>query len=160
MHAFRLVYRRPIVEGLLATALLFQTVSGVVLLRRRLMTSNHFEMLQGAAGAYLLVFFVAHIRAVLRARYVRHIDTNWIWLTSSNLFTDEWSTRLVPYYFLGIVALGLHGACGLRSVLLKHGRDTAATTAFWTFAISSVIAALLVMTGLIIGSFHYNPNPH
>jgi hypothetical protein len=56
MQAFRTVYRNPLVEGLLAIAVLFQVVSGIVLLRRRLMTSNRFEILQGAAGAYLLVF--------------------------------------------------------------------------------------------------------
>jgi len=154
MKAFRTVYRRPAAEALLVTAVLFQVVSGVVLLRRRLMTADRFEMLQGAAGAYLLMFFASHLRAVFKARYVRHIDTNWTWLTSSNLLTDEWSARLVPYYFLGIIALGLHGACGLRSVLLQHGRDSLANTAFWVFAVSSVVVSLLVMTGLVIGSVH------
>jgi hypothetical protein len=154
MTAFRTVYRYPAVEVLLVTAVLFQVVSGVVLLRRRLMTADRFEMLQGAAGAYLLMFFASHLRAVFKARYVRHIDTNWIWLTSSNLLTDQWSARLIPYYFLGIVALGLHGACGLRHVLLQHGRDSVANTAFWVFTVASVVAALSVMTGLVVGSLH------
>ena len=154
MKAFRTVYRTPVVEGLLGIAVLFQVASGTVLLRRRLMTSDRFEMLQGAAGAYLLMFFVSHLRAVLHTRYIHHMDTNWIWLTSTNLLTDEWSARLVPYYFLGIVALGLHGACGLRSVLLQHGKDSVANTAFWVFAVTSVVVALSVMTGLIIGSLH------
>ena len=157
MKAFRTVYRSAIIEPLLGTAVVFQVLSGFVLLRRRLMTPDRFEMVQGAAGAYLLVFFVPHLRAVLRARYVRHIDTNWIWLTSSNLLTDEWSARLVPYYFLGILALGVHGACGLRYVLRQHGRDTAATAAFWTFSVASVVVALAIMTGLIAGSMHQPP---
>jgi hypothetical protein len=154
MKAFRTVYRNAVVEGVLGVAVLFQFVSGIVLLRRRLMTSDRFEMLQGAAGAYLLMFFVSHLRAVLRARYVRHIDTNWIWLTSSNLLTDAWSARLVPYYFLGIVALGLHGACGLRFVLLQHRRESFAMIAFWVLTCGTVVVALLVMTGLVIGSLH------
>jgi len=68
------------------------------------------------------------------------------------LLTDEWSSRLVPYYFLGIVALGLHGALGLRYVLLQHGRESAAKAAFWLVTGGSVVVALLVMTGLVRGS--------
>jgi len=154
MAAFRTVYRYPPLEGFLLTAVLVQIVSGFVLLRRRLMTTDRFEMLQGAAGAYLLMFFASHLRAVFTARYVHYTNTNWIWLTSSNLLTDEWSARLVPYYFLGIVALGLHGACGLRHVLLQHGRDSVANAAFWIFTVASVVAALSVLTGLVVGSFH------
>ncbi len=60
----------------------------------------------------------------------------------------------MPYYFLGIVALGLHGACGLRHVLLQHGRASVANAAFWIFTVASVVAALSVMTGLVVGSFH------
>jgi hypothetical protein len=60
------------------------------------------------------VSFASHVSAVVRARYLQHIDTNWIWLTADNLLTDPWSVRLVPYYFIAVVAPAVHGGCGLR----------------------------------------------
>lgn len=48
-------------------------------------------------------------------------------------------------------SLDCHGGCGLRSVLLQHGKDSVANPAFWVFAVTSVVVALSVMTGLIIG---------
>ena len=152
MDALRMVYRHPFVEPLLLCAVLFQVLSGIALLRRRVLTKNSFELAQTAAGAYLAVFFASHISAVMRARYLRDVDTNWIWLTSSNLLTEPWSARLVPYYFLAIVALGVHGACGLRSVLRKHDRARVATIAFTMVAAGSVIVSLAVMIGLIRAS--------
>jgi hypothetical protein len=48
-------------------------------------------------------------------------------------------------------SLDCHGGCGLRSVLLQHGKDSVANPAFWVFAVTSVVVALSVMTGLFIG---------
>ena len=76
------------------------------------------KRLQRISGAYLAVFLMSHFSAVARARYLRHSDTNWTWLTSYNLLTDKWSARLTPYYRLGIVALSLHAACAVRFVLI------------------------------------------
>jgi hypothetical protein len=78
------------------------------------------------------LFLASHVSAVLRARYLHHVDTNWIWLTADNLLTDPWSVRLVPYYFLGVLALAVHGACGLRRVLLGHGQERIASRAMIT----------------------------
>jgi hypothetical protein len=102
-------------EGFLLTAVLVQIVSGFVLLRRRLMTADRFEMLQGAAGAYLLMFFASHLRAVFTARYVHYTNTNWIWLTSSNLLADEWSTRrcLTTFWELLRSAFTVRAVCGM-----------------------------------------------
>jgi succinate dehydrogenase/fumarate reductase cytochrome b subunit len=150
----RTVYRQPLVETVLAAAVLFQVTTGIILLRRRPVTSNPFEITQGIAGAYLAGFLASHISAVVRARYLSHVDTNWLWLTSSNLLTDQWSARLVPYYFLGIVALGIHGSCGLRHVLVKHGRVSFARIAFWVFTIGTFFVALAAITGLVRGSLH------
>jgi len=73
MQAFRTVYRNPVVEAILVAAVLFQAVSGVMLLRRRMMTADRFEILQGAAGAYLLMFFVvAPARRVSRPVRAAH----------------------------------------------------------------------------------------
>ncbi len=152
MKSLRTVYRQPVVELILVACVLFQNVSGVLLLIRRRRPNSGIEVLQGASGAYLMLFFASHIGAVIRARYLRHTETNWVWLTGSNLLTDLWSSRLVPYYFLGIVALSVHGACGLRRVLLEHRRPDAAGWAFRVVAITGSVTALAIMIGIVKGS--------
>jgi succinate dehydrogenase/fumarate reductase cytochrome b subunit len=134
MRHLRLIYRQPAIEMVLGACILFQVGSGSVLLFRRTRHSSKkgIEVLQNASGAYLMLFFASHISAVLRARYLQHIDTNWIWLTADNLLTDAWSVRLVPYYFLGVLALAVHGACGLRWVLIGYNRQRIAERAFFT----------------------------
>lgn len=126
LHALRKVYRHPLVEPLLLGAVAFQLLSGVALLRRKLARATTWiEVLQNASGTYLLMFLLSHTSAVLRARYLRGIDTNWAWTSGPDLLTDPWSTRLVPYYFLAVIAFGLHGACGFRTVALGHGASPA-----------------------------------
>jgi hypothetical protein len=155
MKRARTVYRNPLVEPVLAAAVLFQFLSGVVLIGRRLdkATARWIDTLQTGSGAYLMCFFLSHIGAVVRARFVRHIDTNWIWLTGSNLLTDAWSARLTPYYFLGVIALGLHGACGVRKVLAAHGKtETAIDLTFEGVIAAAVAVALVIMIGMVRAS--------
>jgi len=154
MRHLRLVYRQPAIEVVLIACVLFQVASGAVLLFRKTHRPSlgWVEVLQNASGAYLLLFFASHISAVLRTRYLRHIDTNWIWLTADNLLKDPWSVRLVPYYFLGVLALAVHGACGLRWVLIGHGRQRIADRTFMvTVAVGGAIA-LVIIIALVVGS--------
>src|SRR6202000_1665335 len=74
------------------------------------------RVVDGASGAYMLMFSLSHVSAVGRARYLRHTDTNWRWLTADDLLTDPWSARLLPYYILGVLAFGLHLACDVRAI--------------------------------------------
>lgn len=152
MQSFRKVYRIPVVELLLAVLILFQVSSGLYLLIRRKTARDRFEALQGASGAYVALFFASHLSAVVRTRYLQHVDTNWVWLTSANLLKDAWSARLVPYYFLGIIALGVHGSCGLRAVFIKHDKVKFATASFWLFTSAAVLVAAAIMFGLVRGS--------
>lgn len=152
MHSFRKVYRFPAIELLLGALILFQIVSGIYLLFRRRRARDWFEVLQGASGAYLVLFFASHLSAVLRTRYLYHVDTNWIWLTGANFLKDAWSARLVPYYFLGIIALGVHGSCGIRAVLVKHNKPGFGTFLFWTLSSAAVVVSAAIMFALIRGS--------
>ena len=155
MLHLRLVYRLPPIEALLGVCVLFQVASGSVLLfqRTRRWAARWIEILQNASGAYLMLFFASHISAVLRARYLQHIDTNWLWLTADNLLTDPWSVRLVPYYFLGVLALAVHGACGLRFVLLERGHPKLAVRTFRATIVAGGLVALVIIVGMVIGSF-------
>jgi succinate dehydrogenase/fumarate reductase cytochrome b subunit len=156
MRHLRLVYRQPVVEAVLITCVLFQVASGYVLLLRRTRrpAKGWIEMLQNASGGYLMLFFASHISAVFRTRYLHHIDTNWAWLTADNLLTDPWSVRLVPYYFLGVLALAVHGGCGLRRVLSEHGKQRMADHGFLAVALAGGLGAFVIMTALILGSMH------
>jgi len=155
MTAARLVYRSTLFEAMLAASLLFQLASGLTLLRRKLSSPeiSWLNTLRTASGAYLALFLLSHLSAVLRARYLKHVDTNWVWLTPSNLLTDDWSARLVPYYFLGIIAFGLHVGCAMHRVLLGHEiKETLADRAFSVIAVATGVGAMIIMMGLIRAS--------
>ena len=122
MHTLRKVYRHSLIEPILLAAVAFQIATGGVLLWRKVArSSGWFDLLQTASGAYLMMFLLSHTSAALRARYLKGIDTNWAWASGSELLTDPWSVRLAPYYFLAVIAFGVHAACGLRTVALGHG---------------------------------------
>ena len=154
----RRVYRYPAIEIALISCFLFQFATGIVLTWRgiaRGLSDDWMKRLQRISGAYLAVFLLSHFSAVVRTRYLLHIDTNWVWLTSSSLITDEWSARLTPYYFLGIVALSLHAACAVRFVLMSHGtKPSAANQIFGLVVGSGSIVAIAIMVGLVRGSIH------
>lgn len=151
MFALRKVYRHPIVEPILLSAVVFQVATGGALLWRKLARSTGwFDTLQTTTGAYVMMFLLSHTSAALRARYLKGIDTNWAWVSGRELLTDPWTARLAPYYFLAVIAFGVHGACGLRTVALGHGASPALGAR--VVAISAGIAALvsaLIFTGLI-----------
>jgi len=157
MRSLRLVYRSPVVETLLMACVLFQVASGWVLLSHRMRKpfSGWIDTVQNASGMYLLLFFASHISAVMRARYLRHIDTNWVWLTADNLLKDPWSVRLVPYYFLGVIALAVHGACGVRHVLMEHDRPRLADRAFTAIAASGAVVGVMILVALVAGSLSH-----
>jgi succinate dehydrogenase/fumarate reductase cytochrome b subunit len=156
MKALRLAYRQPFVEAVLLAAIAFQVSSGVVLLSRKLARAGSWiDSLQMGSAAYLVVFFLSHLSAVLRARYLRNVDTNWVWLTSDNLLTDPWSVRLTPYYFLAIIAFGVHGAVGVRSVMMSHGNSMQrADRAFGVIVAAATVLSAAIMVGLVGSSIH------
>jgi succinate dehydrogenase/fumarate reductase cytochrome b subunit len=154
MHALRPFYRSSVVEPLLLGCIGFQLLTGAVLLKRKIAYAGSWvDTLQVASALYLVIFFFSHLSAVLRARYLQHTDTNWTWLTSANLLTDPWSARLAPYYFLGVIALGVHGGAGVRRVMLNHGRSMRlADTTFYAVVAGSAVLSAAIMVGLIRGS--------
>jgi succinate dehydrogenase/fumarate reductase cytochrome b subunit len=157
MTAARSVYRQWFVEIPLVAAVVFQVLSGITLLARRLRNglSDSWSALQAASGAYMALFFMSHVSAVARARYLRHTDTNWRWLTADDLLTDPWSARLLPYYILGVLAFGLHVACGIRWIALTHEKSPRfANTVFAATFCLLVIVSTTIATALIRASHH------
>jgi succinate dehydrogenase/fumarate reductase cytochrome b subunit len=153
MNALRLVYRMQVVETALLASIAFQIISGLLLLKRKLpQTVRWIDELQAAAGIYLALFFLSHLSAVFRARLVRDTDTNWVWLTADSLLTDPWSARLAPYYFLSVIALGIHGGAGIRHVMLSHGRSMQfADKSFYVAVAAAAALSTAIMAALIRG---------
>jgi hypothetical protein len=76
--------------------------------------------LQTATAAYLAVYVLSHLIAVLvLGRWLLAVDTNFAWASGAptGLLLDPWNVRLVPHYFLAVLFLIGHLAVGLRAVL-------------------------------------------
>jgi hypothetical protein len=140
MKTVRYFYRDDIVQPVLLALIGFQVLSGSGLLRRRLTIPNDFlGTLQTMCGAYIGVYFLAHMTAVFAARYAG-TDTNWNWLTNNDttMLVSLSSLRLIAHYWVGPIAFITHLACGLRIVLLQR-------------AVSPVLAARLVPVFMTVG---------
>ena len=127
MKALRRIYRAGWLEPGLIGLFLFQIVSGLLLLRSRMTKKTDlFGVLQTTSGMYLAGFLVSHMAAVfVLCRLVLKVDTNDAWAAGqpAGLVADLWNTRLIPHYSLAAFLLIAHAGCGLRGLLLAHGRS-------------------------------------
>ena len=152
MNAVRHVYRDDIVQPMLLALIGFQILSGTALARRRMrMPSDFLGTLQTMSGAYVGVYFLAHMTAVFAARYAG-TDTNWTWLTRPNnsMLVSLSNLRLIAHYWVGPIAIVAHVATGLRAVLLQH--DTSPATAnrlALALIAAGVVAASLILVALL-----------
>jgi hypothetical protein len=152
MNVVRRVYRDDIVQPVLLALIGFQILSGTALVRWRMrMPSDIFGTVQTMCGAYIGVYFLAHMTAVFAARHA-DIDTNWAWLTRPNdsmLFSLS-KLRLIAHYWVGPIAIIAHVACGLRWVLLQHDISSAtANRIAWALITLGVVASSLIMAALL-----------
>ncbi len=153
MKAGRGVYRSPVVEPVLVGLLLFQVASG---LRMAWRWSGRpipiARAIQVGSGAYLAAFVLAHLNsALLSARMVHHIDTNWAWAAGlpSGLILDAWDIRLLPHYALGVFFIVTHLFCGLRDVLMAHGVSPGVAGRIWRVGVfGGALLAALIVSGL------------
>jgi len=152
MNAARRVYRDDIVQPILLALIGFQILSGIVLVRRKMrMPSDIFGTVQTMCGAYIGVYFLAHMTAVFAARYA-DVDTNWAWLTRPNnsMLSSLSNLRLIAHYWVGPIAIVAHVACGLRAVLLQHDVSTATANRLALALITlGVVASSLIIAALL-----------
>jgi hypothetical protein len=137
MERARLVYRQPVVEAVLLLCAALQVASGSSLLwtgRHRRRTS--LAWLQAGTGAYVALFLAIHVGAVLAARIVGGLDTNF-YFAAAGLHVWPFALFFVPYYFLAVAAVFAHLGCALR-----RGRVVVA----WMSGTGVVVAALIVAT--------------
>jgi succinate dehydrogenase/fumarate reductase cytochrome b subunit len=137
MERARLVYRQPVVEAVLLLCAALQAASGLAMLwtgrhRRRTLVA----WLQAGSGAYIALFLAIHVGAVLAARVVGGLDTNF-YFAAAGLHVWPFTLFFAPYYFLAVAALFVHIGCALR-----RGRVVVA----WMSGAGIVAATLIVAT--------------
>ena len=154
MKAGRTIYRSAPIEVLLIGLLLFQIITGVTLATRwSRRPGDGFRVLQIGSGLYLASFIVTHLNsALVGARAVRHIETDWAWASggAEGLIYDSWNIRLVPHYGWGVFFVLTHLMLGLRQVLVAHRFDAHSISRLWAGGIAaSAAVALAIMSGLL-----------
>jgi hypothetical protein len=124
MESFRTVYRNPVVEAVLLAAVAFQIYSGATFVvrgwRRR---RGLIPWLQAGSGAYLALFFLNHVGAVLFGRTVLGLDTNF-YFAAAGFHVPPFQFFFAPYYFLAVLALFVHLGCALYWQLEGRTRRT------------------------------------
>jgi hypothetical protein len=153
MDAGRKVYRLPAVEAMLVVLFLLQLGLGAWLARRwSLQRMDGYRAVQVATGVYLGFFMLTHMNsALVSARTLHGVATDWYWASGApeGLMQDAWNIRLVPHYALGAFCALAHLACGLRSVLLAHGRQHALVNRAWAAGLVAAAAvSALIVAGL------------
>lgn len=138
----RLIYRNPVVEPLLLAAFAVQAGIGVSMLARRRRVT-----LQTASGAYLAVFLVIHVGAVLTARW-QGTDTDLAFAAAGLHAGPPWPIIFALYYGLAVVAVFAHLSVPVGR---RHPRAAQLTLALGLgLAVSLVLLLLGVLTPLVI----------
>jgi hypothetical protein len=150
MHIGRKIYRATFIEPVLVLLLLFQVASGVRLAWRWSGLNNDVHRIfQIGSGVYLSVYIVTHLNsALISARAVHKIDTNWDWASGApiGLIHDAWDIRLLPHYALGVFFIVGHLFSALRIVMLAHGSRVAIANRVWIAGLGggAVLAAMII----------------
>ncbi|MBR1162332.1 hypothetical protein JQ569_24455 [Bradyrhizobium elkanii] len=153
MKAGRTVYRSSLVEPILVGLMLFQVAVGMRLAWRwSSAPADAYRVFQIGSGVYLAAFILTHLNsALVSARAVHHIDTNWAWASGAptGLIHDAWSIRLVPHYALGVFFVLAHLTSGLRGVLIAHDVATTVANRIWAAGLAmGGLVAIAIMSGL------------
>ena len=149
----RLIYRNPVVEPVLLISVVLQIGIGLHLLIRKTRRGLHgrWAYAQVISGFIFLVFVVEHMVALVLARWVEGLDTNFYW-PASVMSGAPFIWYFLPYYFLGVVALFVHMGCGARLVLLRSSLRPHAQAGFWALAgLGLAMAVIIDLT--LMGAF-------
>lgn len=153
MSALRTWYRSSLIEPILLLLVGIMILTGVRMLGHYLARPmDKYRVVQVMTGAYLAVFLTSHVFATLNARRLG-IETDWSFAAGAN-FTliggVGLEARLVPHYFMSVVAVIVHAGAGLRIVVLQHGWAVErADKLFHYTAMIAVAVGAAILAGLM-----------
>lgn len=149
MEALRKIYRQPVVEVLLVLCFGFQVYSGIKQVRRlkNKSTLSLNDRLQIYSGLVFAFFIVQHIPAVLFQRAYFQLDTNF-YFAARVVLEAPFKYYFVPYYFIGIMAFGIHLAAIHRKKITEIGYQKQAD-----FQAGLILLFTLCMVALIFYTF-------
>lgn len=152
MQAARVVYRHPLVEGLLLALFLWQAISGSVLIARRWKARDGLiAWLQIGSGGYLLFFLLNHVGAVMAGRALFGLDTDFRF-AAAGFHIGAFGLFFAPYYLLAVAALFTHLGCAMFFVLDSRPRAVRWTVLLGLALTGTVLGLLFVL--MMMGAFH------
>lgn len=155
METLRQFYRIPVIEIVLVACFVFQGVSGVKLflkLWKQKEKSKH-EKIQMYSGIFLGYFLLQHIPATIGQRFIYGFDTNF-YFASRVVIQTPWLYYFVPYYFAGIVVVGLHLAnIHKKKISVIVGVKTAKIH-FYAILLFFIVIAFIILFSLMGGRYN------
>lgn len=110
MESLRVVYRNPVIEGVLLLAVIIQIISGLSLFfKKRKSLTGFYDKLQLWTGMYMAFFLLIHVGAVLTGRFILKLDTNF-YFGVAGLNTFPFNLFFIPYYGLAVLSFFGHVA--------------------------------------------------
>lgn len=145
MEWLRLAYRQPAVETVLLASVAFQALSGGrLLLQPGSSRRKGIARWQAYSGAYLAIFLVIHLSAIAWARLVVGLDTNF-YFAAAGLNVAPYPWFFVPYYFLAVLAIFVHGAFAIGRVAWNRSRAVRPQTVVYVGLAAGAVAASLII---------------
>lgn len=110
-NLFRHIYRSLLVETVLLMCVIFQILSGIVLVfKKGFLRQPSYVVVQIISGLYLSFFMIYHVRAVMLGRYAWNLNTDFYFAAGvANRYPEK--LFFIPYYTLSLVCVFAHIAC-------------------------------------------------
>jgi succinate dehydrogenase/fumarate reductase cytochrome b subunit len=167
-NLFRHVYRFLLVEVVLLMCVIFQILSGIVLVfKKGFLRQPFYVLIQIISGLYLSFFMIYHVQAVMLGRYAWNVNTDFYFAAGvANRYPEK--LFFIPYYALSLVCVFAHIACAhyiRRMEVLGKISDTVRTEIYRRKYKREVVGVCIVggvVTFLImiaLSGVLYNINP-
>jgi succinate dehydrogenase/fumarate reductase cytochrome b subunit len=149
MNAARKVYRHPIIEMILLTAVCVQIVTGIYLVNTKWgSVESIFDLLHIVSGLYMSLFLIVHVTAVLMGRYKLGLDTN-LYFGVGYMNISPQRYFFIPYYALAITSFFVHMACIHKSKMSEYVELSAAQNQSIGIIAFGIIFTMLVITKMV-----------
>jgi succinate dehydrogenase/fumarate reductase cytochrome b subunit len=146
MDAARVVYRAPLVEGILLFCVVFQILSGLWFVVQGWRQRTGFvAWLQACSGLYIAFFLLIHVGAVLYGRALLNLDTNFFY-AAAGMHVPPNQCFFIPYYFLSLLALSAHLGCAFYWFLKDSSKNMRQAALVIPIIIGSTVSTIIVLS--------------